>query len=457
MSNSSQSKSVRIASGHGFWGDWLEAPIHQIRKGPIDYLMLDYLAEVTMSILMKQKLTNPELGYAQDFVDLLAEILPDIVKKKVTVLANAGGVNPEGCARAVRAIAESLGLSDSIKIACISGDNIASRLDQLVASGHKLENMETGESVESIADRLLSANAYVGASPIVEALGKGANIVITGRVTDTALALGPMIHEFGWEDNDWDKLASGVVAGHIIECGAQASGGNCSVDWQEIDFATIGLPIVEMLSDGSFVVTKHAGTGGRVDIRTITEQLVYEIGDPKSFMTPDVIVDFTTIKLKDLGDDRVCVTEIKGHEPTNYFKVSASYSAGYKAVGTLVYSWPDAYKKAKVAAEVIKKRLENMSLEFDEIHESVVGVNACWGSMTEQECPDLPEAMLRIGVRGQEKDDVKRFTCEIAPLVLTGPPTATGYAGGRPRVERVVAYWPALIAKSAVKPVVNIL
>jgi len=451
-------KTIRIASGQGFWGDWLEAPVNQVRLGPIDYLSMDYLAEITMSIMMKQKRRDPESGYAKDFVELLERILPDIVEKKIKVLANAGGVNPRACAKAVQAVAEKLGLQDQVKIAIVDGDDIADSIDEFVSQGHSLNDMETGEPITKIADQIQSANVYFGAEPIVEALQAGADIVITGRVTDTGLALAPMIHEFGWSFEDWDKMAAGTIAGHIIECGAQASGGNCSVDWQSIpDLATVGFPIIEASEDGSFVVTKHPGTGGRVDIRTVKEQLLYEMGDPKDYITPDVIADFTSIQLEDQGNDRVSVCGVTGSPKTDMYKVSISYLNGYKAVGTLVYTWPDAYKKAIAAGEILKTRLKNLELEFDEILTEIVGVNSCHGALTDRDDPEIPEVTFRIAVRGQDKAAVERFTREITPLILTGPPSVTGFAGGRPRTQEIVAYWPALMPKKLVKPRVEIL
>lgn len=449
---------IRIASGQGFWGDWLEAPKNQVRLGPIDYLVMDYLAEITMSIMMKQKLKNPELGYATDYVDLMREILPDIVEKNIKVLSNAGGVNPEACARAVRAAAEEHGLSDKVKIAIVHGDNIADQIDQLVSSGHTLSNMETGDPISDISDRIQSANVYLGVAPLVEALRGGANIVIAGRVTDPGLTLAPMIAEFGWDLNDWDKMATGTIAGHIIECGAQCSGGNCSVDWESIpNMANVGFPIIEACEDGTFYVTKHDNTGGRVDVRTVKEQLLYEMGDPKNYITPDVVADFTTIQLEDAGKDRVKVSGIKGNQNTEFYKVSVSYLDGYKAVGTLVYTWPDAAKKALAAGDILRARFEKLGLKFDEIHTESVGINSCFGPLTESTDPEIPEVTFRIGVRGKDKASVDRFGREIAPLVLTGPPSVTGFAGGRPRTQEVVAYWPALIKKETVQPIVEFL
>ena len=448
---------VRVAGGQGFWGDLLTAPVEQVRGGPIDYLMLDYLAEVTMSIMQKQKARNPDAGYARDFVSLMKEILPACVERDIKVIANAGGVNVHGCAAAVAEVARDLGLSGKVKIGLVTGDDILDRVDDFLARGIELRNMDTGEPLSSVRDRIQSANAYLGAAPIVEALNRGAQAVITGRATDTGLTLGPMIHEFGWAGDDWDRLAAGTIAGHIIECGAQCSGGNCQYEWQSIpDLANVGFPIAEASPDGTFVITKHEGTGGRVNVPSIKEQLVYEMGDPHEYITPDCVADFTTIQLADDGPDRVRVFGIKGRPATDSLKVSISYSAGYKAVGTLVYSWPEAYAKAKAADQILRARLDRLGLRFDQILTEYVGANATHGPLAGPPSPDLAEAQLRVGVRGNDRASIERFTKEIAPLILTGPPGVTGFAGGRPKVEEVVAYWPALIPKSEIEATVDV-
>jgi hypothetical protein len=442
-------KVVRVGGGQGFWGDDPDAPRRLVEGGPIDYLMLDYLAEVTMSILQKQKERDPSAGYARDFIGAVESVLPAITERGLRVVANAGGVNPRGCADALRPRAP------GVKIGVVTGDDLLGRIDELVGQGHALANMDTGEPLSTVRDRVLSANAYIGSGPIVEALGKGAQIVVTGRSTDTALTMAPLRHEFGWSATDYDKLAAGIVAGHIIECGAQCSGGNCLYHWREIpDLANVGYPIVEGSADGTFVVTKHPGTGGRVSTHTVTEQLVYEMGDPRSYITPDVIADFTTIRLEQAGPDRVRVSGIKGAPATDKLKVSIAYRAGFKAVGTLVYVWPDALEKARLADCVLRERLDRLGLKFEKILTEFVGVSAAHGPLTPP--TDAPEVQLRIGVRSERKSDVEGFSRQIAPLVLNGPPSVTGFAGGRPKVEEIVAYWPALIDKRVVTPTVTI-
>jgi len=450
-------QTIRVAAGQGFWGDLPEAPVHQVEGGPVDYLMLDYLAEVTMSIMQKQKARDPDAGYAKDFVPLMKRILPTCVERNIRVTANAGGVNVRGCADAVVGVGRELGFGGKLQIGIVTGDDIMSRLDEFLDSGIELRNMDTGEPLSSVRERIQSANVYLGAWPMVDALNRGAQVVITGRVTDTGLTLAPLIHEFGWKANDWDKMSSGTIAGHIIECGAQASGGNCQFEWQNIpDMANVGFPIAEASADGSFVITKHEGSGGRVNVQSVKEQLVYEMGDPHAYITPDCVADFTTIQLEDAGKNRVRVFGIKGRPVTDSLKVSISYSAGFKAVGTLVYAWPDAYAKAQAADRILRERLELLGLRFEQVLTEFVGVNATHGPLAGPPSADAAEVQLRIGVRGPDRSSVERFTKEIAPLILTGPPAVTGFAGGRPKVEEIVAYWPALIPREIISPKVEV-
>ncbi len=450
---SGRSGTLRVGCGQGFWGDRLDAPVDQVRRGPLDYLMLDYLAEVTMSILQKQKARDPSQGYARDFVPLVAEILPDLVEKDVRVISNAGGVNLDACRDALLEAARGAGFGGRVAIGVVSGDDILERLPDLVARGHALANMDDGRPLSEVLDRVESANAYIGAAPIVEALAKGARVVVTGRSTDTALTYAPMIHEFGWSVDDHDRIAHGIVAGHINECGAQATGGNCLVDWETVpDLADVGYPIIEASSDGPFVVTKHEGTGGRVTAAVLKEQIVYEMGDPSTYITPDGTADFTTIRLEEEGPDRVRVSGIRGGPAPDRLKVSIAYRAGYKAVGTLVYAWPDAIAKAQRADQVLRARLDRLGLRLGEIRTEYVGWNATHGSLAGPPREDQPEVELRVGVHSEDRAAVERFTRELAPLVLSGPPSVTGFAGGRPRVQDVVAYWPALIDRAEIEP-----
>lgn len=450
------SRTIRIGGGQGFWGDWLEAPVRLVRDGPLDYLVLDYVAEVTMSIMQKQRARDPSQGYARDFVSLMERLLPDLVKKRVRVISNAGGVNPRACAAAVVEVARKLGLAGKLKIGLITGDDIMDRLDDLLARGHELRNLDTGQPLSPIRSRVQAASAYLGMAPVVEALDRGADIVISGRLADPVLALGPIFHEFKWSADDVDRVATGIVAGHIIECGAQSTGGNLMAGWRRVkDLANVGFPVIEVADDGGFVVTKQAGTGGVVNSASVSEQLLYEIGDPRRYVNADGIADFTTIRLSPGGKDRVRVSGIRGAAKTPSYKVSIAYHYGYKAVGTLVYSWPEAYEKARAADKIIRARLDDIGLSFEKVHTEYVGYNSTHGALAGPPDPEIPEVQLRIGVRSKDKAAVERFTREVAPLVLTGPPGVTGY-GTKPDVKEIVAFWPALLPREEIDPFVKV-
>ncbi|HKV12511.1 MAG TPA: acyclic terpene utilization AtuA family protein [Thermoanaerobaculia bacterium] len=444
-------KSIRIGNGQGFWGDNVDAPVELLRGGPIDYIGMDYLAEVTLSIMMRQKLKNPKLGYATDFIGFVRRVLPELLERNVRVITNAGGLNPRACRNRIFEVAKDLGVT-GLRIGVVEGDDLLPRLKDLIAAGHPLKNMETGEPMEKIVGQVMSANAYLGAWPVVEALSKGAHIVLCGRVTDTALALAPAIHEFGWGAEDWNRLAAGTIAGHIIECGAQCTGGNFSRFWEVPDLWNVGYPVVEIREDGAFVVTKHEGTGGMVTVDTVAEQLVYEMGDPKGYITPDVTADFTSIRLRQDGKDRVEVSGIEGRPKTPFLKISGSYLAGYKASGQITLSGPRAVEKAKLAAEIVWKRLERAGIVFPEENREteLLGTGACLPGIFEAP-QEIPEVVLRLGVRDTDSARVERFGKEIAPLVTAGPPGVTGFAGGRPKPQEIVAYWPALLAREEVE------
>ena len=442
-------KTVRIGNGCGFWGDNLDAPVLLAEHGNLDYLTLEYLAELTMSILAFQKQRDPAAGYATDFLDVLERLAPILRRQpNLKIVTNAGGMNPAACAARARDILGKAGLADR-RLAIVSGDDLMPRLDALLAEGHALTNLDTGEPLASVRARLVSANAYLGSRPIVEALGGGASIVITGRVADACLTVAPAVHEFGWAWDDWDRLCSASAAGHLIECGAQVTGG-LWCNWQGIDdLANVGYPIAAVEDDGSFVITKPAETGGAVNRATVTEQLLYEVGDPAAYLTPDVTADFTSVTLSESGRDRVSVSGARGKPATDSYKVSAAYRDGFAASGTLVIAGPNAAFKARRCGVILLERLRRIGVEPAHSHIECLGAGACVPGLTPLP-PDVPEVVLRVAVRDPRKAVVERFTKEFAPLVTSGPPGVTGYTTGRPAVREVFAYWPALIAKSAV-------
>ena len=445
---------IRIGNGQGFWGDSIDAPVNLVKDGPLDYLTLDYLAEVTLSIMQRQKLKNPNAGYARDFIDLVGRILPEIQNDGLKVITNAGGVNPNSCRDELLKLSKSTG--NPIKIGVIQGDDIFPTLANLRKQGVAFENMDTGDSFDSIVNKVYSVNVYINSSTIAEALEKGAQIVLAGRVSDPGLALGPCIYEFGWKEIDYDLLAAGTLAGHITECGAQCTGGNYS-NWQDVpNLADVGYPIIEMQPNGEFCITKHKNTGGLVNRETIGEQVLYEMGDPNHYISPDVCVDFTSFKLNDLGHNKVAITNVAGLIPTDTYKVSISYFAGYKASGQLTISGPNAYEKAQLTAEIIWKRLKNSGVSFDDTSTEYLGLSSCHGEINSIPS-QINEVVLRLGVKDANKDNVNRFGKEIAPVITSGPPGITGFSGGRPKAQEIISYWPALIPKELVHTSVDVI
>lgn len=456
MSGKVRRERVRIANGQGFWGDSLLGPIRLVNEGPVDYLTLDYLAEVTMSIMQKLKSRDPNAGYATDFVRMVQRVMPQCKAKGIKIIANAGGVNPQACLRAIGDTVKQLGIAD-VRVAIVEGDDILARLPEILAAGHPLKNMDTGVGLQDFVKQATSANVYIGAASVVEALETGADIVIAGRATDPSLVVAPMVYEFGWSWDDFNRLAAATVAGHIVECGAQCTGGNFA-NWKTVpNMAKIGYPIIEAVPDGSFVVTKHEGTGGLVNRQTVTSQLVYEMGDPARYLTPDCIADFTSIQLEEVGPDRVRISGVKGLPPTPTYKVSISYQDGYKTVGQLTIAGPDAIEKAKLCAEIVFERAEmdGVKIAAEDRLVELVGTNVCHAGIWNP--PTQPaEVVLRIGAKGHDRAALDRLGMEIVPLVTSGPPGVTGFAGGRPKASEIVSYWPALIDKSLIQTKVTV-
>jgi len=451
--------SLRIGNGCGFWGDNVDAPIELARDGQLDYLTLEYLAELTMSILALLKQRDPTAGYAHDFLGVLKRLVPTLkAQPQLKITTNAGGMNPNSCGKQARAILDQAGLNQ-YKIGIVTGDDLFPRLDELLAAGHPLTNLDTGEPLSKVRDKIVSANAYLGSQPIVEALQAGANIVITGRVADACLTVGPAVHEFGWKWNDWAKLSSATVAGHLIECGAQATGGLWELWDTTPDFANVGYPIADFTSNGDFVITKPKNSGGAVNRQTVAAQLLYEVNNPAAYYTPDVVSDFTSIAVNDLGQDRVQVTKAQGQPAPEKLKVSIAYRDGFMSNGTLAIYGGNAAEKARKAGQVLLDRLKRAGFTYARTNIETIGA----GSVVPLLAPLSPggrgaggegapsEVLLRVAVHDQNKAAVERFTKEFAPLVTAGPPGTTGYTTGRPSVKEVFAYWPALIDRTAVQ------
>jgi hypothetical protein len=439
---------IHIGNGAGFLGDSLDAPRRLVESAELDYLTLEYLAELTLSILARSREKDASAGYAGDFLEVLASLTPALVRQpQLKIVTNAGGVNPAACVRRAAEVLAAAGLANE-RVALVTGDDLLGRLDELQAAGCKLAHLDTGVPLADLPEPVVSANAYLGAQPIAEALGQGARIVVTGRVADASLTLGPAVHEFGWAWDDWHRLAAASVAGHLIECGAQATGGFYP-HWNEIDLADVGYPIAELEPDSSFVLTKPGGSGGRVNRETVTEQLLYEIGDPAHYLTPDVDVDFTTLELSEQGPDRMAVRGATGRPATGTYKVSLAYKAGYMASSQLLVYGRDCQAKARACAAVIFERLRASGYTYPGSCVEMLGAGEAVPGMVSAP-QDLREVMLRITVRHAHRDAVERFTREVAPLATAGPAGLAGYTAARGTVRPVFAYWPTLVPKELV-------
>ncbi|HEV3006673.1 MAG TPA: acyclic terpene utilization AtuA family protein [Pirellulales bacterium] len=440
----------KIANGAGFLGDNLDAPRRLVEAAQVDYLTLEYLAELTLSILARVREKNPAAGYAEDFLDVLDSLVPALkTQTRLKVVTNAGGMNPTSCVRAAARILTEAGLANT-PLGIVTGDDLLADLAILQAAGCEFKNLDTGQPLAALAEPVVSANAYLGAREIAGCLAVGARIVITGRVADASLTVGPALHEFAWQWDDWRRLAGASVAGHLIECGAQATGGFYP-HWQEIDLADVGYPIVELGDDGNSAITKPPGSGGVVNRETVAEQLVYEIGDPAHYLTPDVGVDFTTVEIEELGPDRVGVRGATGSTAPESYKVSLAYRAGYMASGQMLVYGRDPAAKARRCAEIVLARLRAAGYEFERSHveclgagESVPGVAATTS--------ELREVLLRLTVHDSRREATERFAKELAPLATSGPAGLAGYASGRPQPRPVFAYWPTLVPKELVTP-----
>ncbi len=442
---------LKVANASAFWGDQGDAAARLVAAQPdIDYLTLDYLAEVSLSIMAIKRAKDPASGYARDFVEVVASLTPYWQGGgKARIVTNAGGLDPAACARECAAVLRAAQLPQ-LKIAIVTGDDV---LRELKEAPGNFANLETAAPLASVADRLVTANAYLGAESIAAALRAGADLVITGRVADPSLTVGPCLAHFGWSATDYDRIAGATVAGHLIECGTQACGG-FSTDWLDIPLPQdIGFPIAEISADGSGVLTKPAFTGGTVSVSTVKEQLLYEISDPGHYLSPDATVSFLTLRVTAAGQDRVQVSGATGRPPPPDYKVSATYRDGYKAHGMLTVFGHDAVKKARHAGEALLLQLNDAGCEFRETLVECLGSGASVrGLASRMSDTQLVETVLRVSVAAAAKAPVERFTKALAPLVTCGPQGVTGYASGRPKVFPIYGYWPCLIGRSQVRP-----
>ena len=450
---------VRIGNAHGFWGDRLDAAAEMLALEPdLDFLTLDFLAEVSMSILALQRSRDPKAGWPRDFADVVRSIAPYWRDGgRCRVVTNAGGLNPMGCATTCCEILREAGCGDRT-VAIVSGDDVLDLVCTGGAEDDLLRNLDTGRSVTDVKDRLVTANAYLGSRSIADALAQGADLVITGRVADPSLTVGPCAQWFSWKWDDWDRLAGATVAGHLIECGTQLTGG-ISTDWlQTPDVAYIGFPIVEVAADGSCVVTKPRGSGGRVCEETVKEQLLYEIGDPGAYLSPDVTLSLLGVDVEDLGNDRVAIRGARGRPAPHTFKVSATYQGGYRAHGELTVYGPDAYAKARRAGEMVFAGLAARGTSFRDSLVECLGAGACRPQGVDSVlAKQLTEVVLRIAVADDNRAAVESFSRELMPLVTAGPPGTTGYAAGRPKVQPFFRYWPCLVVCERVTAKVEVI
>lgn len=440
--------SIRIGAGQGFYGDTPDGAVDVARSGDVRYICFDALAELTMAILQKDRMRNPDGGFTRDLPGFMRRLLPITHPMGMRLITNAGGMNPAGAAEAVRAVARDLGMNE-LRVASVSGDDISARIDELIAAGIDLRNMDSGEEFASVRARIVFAVAYLGAAPIVDALRQDAEVVVTGRVADASLFVAPLVHELGWSFDDWDRLAAGVVLGHLMECSGQATGGNFSGDWWNIAaLDRVGYPVCEMNEDGTALLTKPRGTGGRVSVATVKEQLLYEVLDPRRYLNPDVVADFTSVHLEEVAPDVVRVSGVRGAPRPDTLKVIAGYLDGWMGTAMIGYSWPDAEAKARRAAELIERLARRAGLEPLETVTEVIGIDSLHGDAAPRH--DVNEVLLRVAARFATEEEAARFPRAAMPLALNGPPFIGGAAA--PSGSRaLLGVWPAGVPRDAIE------
>jgi hypothetical protein len=448
-------KTVKIGGGQGFYGDTPLPALEMARKvDNLNYIGFDCLSELTLSILQKDKKRDPQRGYTLDLLALMPRLLPIAFEKGIKIITNGGGANPYAARGLILGIARKLGIK-GLKVALVTGDDILTCLPELLHKGYRLESLDNGKALADSGiplERIASANAYLGANLVADALAQDADVVITGRVTDSALFLGPLIHEFGWQTDAWNSLASGIVVGHLLECAGQVVGGNYAGGWEVVEgLEHIGYPVAEVNEDGTFVITKTPGTGGLVSWDTVREQLLYEVLDPNHYLTPDVDADFTSVHLEQIGENRVKVSGVRGRPRPETLKVCLGYEDGWMGEAQICYSWPNALAKARRADQILRRILLANGLNYEEIRSDFIGYNALHGSLSSEEGVEaLNEVVYRIAVRAKEEKEAERIFRELVPLGLNGPPTATGnFLRARPR--ELLALWTTLLPRQEIE------
>jgi hypothetical protein len=443
-------KKIRIGGGQGFWGDLIDAPVVMAKEDQVDYICCDYLAELTLSIMRRQQERKPEAGYARDFITSLKQMLPYLVEKKTKVITNAGGMNVKSCVAKVKEIIRESGYH--LKVGYVLGDDVRELIPQLRKLGITMKHMDTGEDIDTILPRMINANVYYGIEPIVKCLQDGADIIILGRSTDTAMFEAPLVYEFGWSMTDWDAKATGILAGHLCECGAQATGGNYDYDWKHVpSMENLGYPIAEVSEKGSLILTKTKNTGGLVTPQSTKEQLMYEIHDPSQYITPDVVADFSQITVEQIEKDHVLLKGVKGKPAPDTLKLCVGYLEGYRNIAYLPYSWPDALEKAKMAADILDKRLAMKDTKITRKNISYLGVNSLHGPLAPLLTDDLNEVVLRYAIMTETREEGLKLTPEVAAVSNLNGPAQGCFFGGRSRPSEVFALWPTLIPRDIIK------
>jgi len=452
-------RSIRIGAGLGFYGDAWTPIAATLARGEVQYVGSDHLSELTLAILQKDRMKDPDAGYTRDLVPMMTALWPAARQQGVKFLLNAGGLNPQGAAAALSAEFARRGWQ--ARIAVVTGDGILDRFDELRAAGDTLAHLDTGADINSVGGRMLFANAYLGAQPLVEALRQGADIVLTGRVADAALFMAPLIHEFGWAWDDWQRLAQALTVGHLLECSGQGSGGNFNAygahGWESIpDYPHLGYPIAEVRADGTAVISKAPGTGGRIDFDTVRQQLLYEVHNPHRYFSPDVVLDMGALTLTDMGDDRVEVKGACGLPRTDTLKVVGGYADGWAGTATIGYCWPQAYRKAQATERIVRQLLAERKLDYEEIHSEFIGLDSLLGPLADtSRAEELNEVYLRMVVRTPDKRLAEAFPRQIPWLGLSGPPTASGFSGIEP-ARALLGLWPTLARRELIESQVRV-